>query len=153
MRDEPFDDAPVTTVAERLVDLGLTSPDCVDSSIKVLGANMPKLSGVSDLEGLPGRLVLVFSALAKGFAEAMRRRLSEEQEALTLALIRARENAESALRDSEARFEEVFSTSSIGMVITDLDFNVLRSNRAIANILEHKGGKLEVSRLDEIFRP
>jgi diguanylate cyclase (GGDEF)-like protein/PAS domain S-box-containing protein len=153
MCDEPFDDAPVTTVAERLVDLGLTSPDCVDSSIKVLGANMPKLSGVSDLEGLPGRLVLVFSALAKGFAEAMRRRLSEEQEALTLALIRARENAESALRDSEARFEEIFSTSSIGMVITDLDFNVLRSNRAIANILENKGGKLEVSRLDEIFRP
>jgi diguanylate cyclase (GGDEF)-like protein/PAS domain S-box-containing protein len=152
MRDEPFDDESVSAVAERLVDLGLTSPDCVDMSIKVLGAQMPKLSGVTDLDGLPNRLVLVFSALAKGFAESMRRRLSEEQEALTLALIRARENAESALRDSEARFEEIFSTSSVGMVITDLDFNVIRSNRALAGILEHKGGKLEVNRLDEIFR-
>jgi diguanylate cyclase (GGDEF)-like protein/PAS domain S-box-containing protein len=153
MRAEPLDDVPVTVVAERLVDLGLTSPDCVDSSIKVLGARMPKLSEVADLDGLSGRLVLVFSALAKGFAEAMRRRQSEEQEALTLALIRARENAESALRDSEARFEEIFSTSNVGMVITDLDFGVIRSNRALARILEHEGGKLAVARLDEIFRP
>lgn len=153
LRADPFEDAPVAGVAERLVDLGLTSPECVDSSIKVLGAQMPKLSGVADLVGLPGRLVLVFSALAKGFAESMRTRLSEEQEALTLALIRARENAESALRDSEARFEEIFSASSVGMAITDLEFGVIRSNRALANILEHKGGRLAVARLDEIFRP
>lgn len=153
LRTDPFEDAPVAGVAERLVDLGLTSPECLDSSIKVLGAQMPKLSGVADLVGLPGRLVLVFSALAKGFAESMRTRLSEEQEALTLALIRARENAESALRDSEARFEEIFSASSVGMAITDLEFGVIRSNRALANILEHKGGRLAVSSLDEIFRP
>jgi diguanylate cyclase (GGDEF)-like protein/PAS domain S-box-containing protein len=150
VREEPFADQRVVVVAEQLVDLGLTSPECVDSTIKVLGAHMPKLSGVADLVGLPGRLVLVFSALAKGFAEAMRQRLSEEQETLTLALIRARENAESALRDSEARFEEIFSTSSVGMAITDLDFGVIRSNRALATILEHKG-KLAVGRLDEIF--
>lgn len=150
---EPFLDEPVVAVMDRLVDLGLTSPDCVDSSIKVLGTQMPKLSGVTDLDALPGRLVLVFSAMAKGFAEAMRSRLSEEQEGLTLALIRARENAESALRDSEARFEEIFSTSSVGMAITDLDFGVIRSNRALARILEHEGGKLAVTRLDEIFRP
>jgi diguanylate cyclase (GGDEF)-like protein/PAS domain S-box-containing protein len=153
MRAEPFDDARVLAVAKRLVDLGLSSPECVDSSIKVLGAEMPKLSGVADLTGLPSRLVLVFSALAKGFAEAMRQRQSEEQEALTLALIRARENAETALRDSEAKFEEVFSISSVGMVITDLDFGVIRANRALADILEHKGGKLAVTSLHELFRP
>ena len=153
IRAEPVDDAAILTVADRLVDLGLASPECVDSSIKVLGAKMSKLAGVKDLEGLPSRLVLVFSALAKGFAESMRQRQSEAQEALTLALIRARENAESALRDSEAKFEEVFSASSVGMVITDLDFNIIRGNRALAGILEHKGGKLAVTRLDEIFRP
>jgi diguanylate cyclase (GGDEF)-like protein/PAS domain S-box-containing protein len=152
-RAEPFVDEPVVAVTERLVDLGLTSPDCVDSSIKVLGAQMPKLSGVTDLDALPSRLVLVFSAMAKGFAESMRRRLSEEQEALTRALIRARENAEDALRDSEARFEEIFSTSNVGMAITDLNFCVIRSNRALATILEHKDRKLAVSRLDEIFQP
>ncbi|TDV55254.1 putative bifunctional diguanylate cyclase/phosphodiesterase [Actinophytocola oryzae] len=153
VRGEPFDDAAVMAVADQLVDLGLSSPDCVDSSIKVLGAQMPKLSGVADLVGLPGRLVMVFSALAKGFAESMRQRQSEEQETLTRALIRARENAETALRDSEAKFEEVFSISSVGMVITDLDFGIIRANRALADILEHQGGKLAATRLDELFRP
>lgn len=153
MGAEPFADTPVMCVAERLVALGLSSPECVDSTIKVLGAKMAKLGGVKDLDGLPSRLVLVFSALAKGFAEAMRQRQSEEQEALTLALIRARENAESALRDSEAKFEEIFSASSVGMAITDLDFEIIRSNRALANILEHKGGRLAATRLDDIFRP
>lgn len=153
VRAEPFAAEPVVALAERLVRLGLTSSDCVDCSIKVLGELMPKLSGVSGLEGLPGRLVLVFSGLAKGFAEGMRRRLFEEQEGLTLALIRARENAESALRDSEARFEEIFSTSSVGMAITDLEFGLIRSNRALADILEHRRGKLGVSSLDEIFHP
>ncbi len=150
---EPFAGEAVATVADRLVRLGLATADCIDVSIKVLGELMPKLSGVSGLEGLPGRLVLVFSGLAKGFAEGMRKRLFEEQEGLTRALIRARENAESALRDSEARFEEIFSTSSVGMAITDLDFGLIRSNRALANILEHRRGKLAVQRLDEIFHP
>lgn len=153
VRATPVDEALIMTAADRLVNLGLSSPECVDSSIKVLGAKMPKLSGVEDLDGLPSRLVLVFSALAKGFAESMRQRQSEDQEALTLALIRARENAENALRDSEAKFEEIFSSSSVGMAITDLDFGVIRSNRALASILEHKGGRLAVARLDEIFRP
>jgi len=152
MRAEPFDADPVHQIADRLVRLGLSSSDCVECSIEVLGDLMPKLPDVTDVE-MPGRLVLVFGALAKGFAEGMRQRLFSEQEGLTRALIRARENAERALRDSEARFEEIFSTSSVGMAITDLDFAVIRSNRALADILEHRRGKLAAQRLDEIFHP
>lgn len=153
VRAEPFDEQSVLEVADRLVRLGLTTSECLDVTIKVLGERMPKLSGMSDFISLPSRLVFAFGSLAKGFANGMRQRLFEEQEGLTLALIRARENAEIALRDSEARFEEVFSTSSVGMAITDLDFGVLRANRALADILEHRRGKLGVSRLDEIFHP
>lgn len=150
---EPFDEPAVLDVADRLVELGLAGSECIEVTIKVLGERMPKLSGVTDLLTLPGRLVLVFSSLARGVAEGMRQRLFEEQEGLTLALIRARENAENALRDSEARFEEVFSTSSVGMAITDLDFGIVRTNRALAEILEYGRGKLAVQRLDEIFHP
>ncbi len=70
---------------------------------------------------------------------------------MTLALIRARENAENALRDSEAKFEEIFSTSSVGMAITNLDFCVLRSNRALGQILEYRG--MDAVKLDDIFHP
>jgi diguanylate cyclase (GGDEF)-like protein/PAS domain S-box-containing protein len=55
--------------------------------------------------------------------------------------------------DVDRWLEEIFSTPSVGMVITDLEFDVIRSNRALANILEYKGGRLGVARLDEIFRP
>jgi diguanylate cyclase (GGDEF)-like protein/PAS domain S-box-containing protein len=151
-RAEPFDEARVQGVARRLMSLGLADSACLGETIKVLGERMPKLDGISDLISLPGRLVHVFSTLAKGFAEGMRRRLFEEQEGLTLALVRARENAENALRDSEARFEEIFSTTSVGMAISDLDLGLVRTNRALADILEHRG-KLGVQRLDEIFHP
>ena len=152
-RAEPFDERPVLDVAKHLVALGLTGSECLAVTIKVLGEQMPKLSGVSDLIGLPGRLVVVFGSLAKGLAEGMRHKLLSEQEGLTLALIRARENAENALRASEARFEEIFSTSSVGMAITDLDLGIVRTNRALADILEHRRGKLAAERLDEIFHP
>jgi diguanylate cyclase (GGDEF)-like protein/PAS domain S-box-containing protein len=152
-RAEPYDEQPVLEVANQLVALGLAGSECLNVTIKVLGEHMPKLSGVSDLIGLPGRLVDVFGSLAKGIAEGMRHKLFSEQEGLTLALIRARENAENALRDSEARFEEIFSTSSVGMAITDLDLGIVRSNRALADILEHRRGKLAAERLDEIFHP
>ncbi|MFC4855124.1 putative bifunctional diguanylate cyclase/phosphodiesterase [Actinophytocola glycyrrhizae] len=150
---EPYAEQPVLDVAERLVALGFAGSECLDVTIKVLGERMPKLSGVADLIGLPGRLVDVFGSLARGLAEGMRQRLFSEQEGLTLALIRARENAENALRDSEARFEEVFSTSSVGMAITNLDLGIVRTNRALADILEHRRGKLAATRLDEVFHP
>jgi diguanylate cyclase (GGDEF)-like protein/PAS domain S-box-containing protein len=153
VRVEPFPAEKVGAEAERLVRLGLATSDCIECSIEVLGGLMPKLSDVADVEALPGRLLLVFGAMARGFAEAMRQRLFEEQEGLTVALIRARENAETALRDSEAKFEEIFSTSSVGMAITDLDFGVIRSNRALADILEHRRGKLGITQLDSIFHP
>jgi diguanylate cyclase (GGDEF)-like protein/PAS domain S-box-containing protein len=151
LRAEPVAVDRVVAETDRLVRLGLTSSDCVECSVNVLGALMPKLTEVADLDGLSGRLVLVFSALAKGFAEGMRQRLFEEQEGLTLALIRARENAEDALRDSEAKFEEIFSTSSVGMAITNLDFCMVRSNRALGKILEYR--RMDTVKLDDIFHP
>jgi diguanylate cyclase (GGDEF)-like protein/PAS domain S-box-containing protein len=83
----------------------------------------------------------------------MRQRQFDEQETLTQALVRARENAEQALVDSEARFEEIFRATSVGMAISDLDFGLIRSNRALTQILEHRRGKLNVQRLDELFHP
>ncbi len=153
VRAGSFDAQSVFAVADRLVRLGLAHSDGVECSIEVLGELMPKLPDVADVTDLPGRLVHVFSSLAKGLAEGMRQRLFSEQEGLTRALIHARENAERALHDSEARFSEIFSSSTVGMAITDLDFGILRSNRALADILEHRRGKLAAQRLDEIFHP
>lgn len=157
VRAERFSGEPVTRIMDRLVRLGLTNSECIQCSINTLGERMPQLpefdDSLVDADELSGRLVLLFGAMAGGFNEGMRQRQFEEQEGLTVALIRARENAERALRESEARFEEVFSASSVGMAISDIDLTVLRSNRALATILEHPRGQLAAAQLDEIFHP
>ncbi|HEY0450188.1 putative bifunctional diguanylate cyclase/phosphodiesterase [Actinophytocola sp.] len=153
LRTEPFTAEPAAAVAERLVELGLTSSECVESSVYVLGKEMPHLPELDGIDKAADKLVHVFSAMARGFSDGMRRRLFDEQEGLTLALIRARENAERALSDSEAKFEEIFSTSSVGMAISDLDGGLIRTNRALAEILGHRRGKVIAHRLEEIFHP
>ena len=154
VRAERFSGEPVARIMDRLVRLGLTNSECVECSIDILGERMPQLPEFKDsADELSGRLVLLFGAMAGGFNESMRQRQFQEQEGLTVALIRARENAERALRDSEARFEEVFSASSVGMAISNIDLTIVRANRALATILEHPRGQLAATKLDEIFHP
>lgn len=153
VRTEPFTAEPAAAIAEGLVELGLTSSACVEGSVNVLGKGMPHLPELNGVDRATDKLVHVLSAMARGFSDGMRRRLFDEQEGLTLALIRARENAERALSDSEAKFEEIFSTSSVGMAISDLDGGLIRSNRALAEILAHRRGEVSAHRLEEIFHP
>lgn len=149
----PFTPEPAAEVAHRLVRLGLTTAEAVECSIDQLGVGMPRLPEALRVDDAAGKLVRLLAALARGFADGTRRRLFDEQEGLTRALIRARENAERALKDSEERFEEIFSSSSVGMAISDLDGALIRTNRALAGILGHRRGNLPAERLEEIFHP
>jgi diguanylate cyclase (GGDEF)-like protein/PAS domain S-box-containing protein len=150
---DPFTPEPAVGVARELVNLGLTSPECAQCSIEVLVAGMPQLTERARVADALGKLARLTGALARGFGEGMRRRQFDEQEALTLALISARENAERALEDSEARFEEIFSSSSVGMAISNLDGSLIRTNRALADILDHRHGRITAERLEELFHP
>ncbi|GAB3445213.1 putative bifunctional diguanylate cyclase/phosphodiesterase [Actinophytocola sediminis] len=150
---DPFDEQPAIAVAERLVELGLISSECFELSIKILGAGMPRLPELDGKSDTADKFVRLFSAMARGFTEGLRRKLFDEQEGMTRALVQARENAERALSDSEARFEEIFTKSSVGMAISELDGTLIRSNRALTKILGHGRGKLPASRLEELFHP
>lgn len=78
--------------------------------------------------------------------------LPDAEGSILQALIRARENADLALRDSEARFEEIFGTAPIGMAISDLDGVLVRTNSVLAKILGHRG-RIAVDKLEELFHP
>lgn len=150
---DPFTPEPGVEVARELVNLGLTSPECAQCSIETLVAGMPELPERAGVDDPISKLARLTGALARGFGDGMRRRQFDEQEALTLALIAARENAERALEDSEARFEEIFSASSVGMAISNLDGTLIRTNRALADILDHRHGRIPAQRLEELFHP
>ncbi|WP_162292910.1 putative bifunctional diguanylate cyclase/phosphodiesterase [Actinophytocola xinjiangensis] len=112
--------------------------------------HLPELDGRGDTAD---RLVRLFSSMARGFSEGLRRKLYDEQEDLTRALVQARENAERALSDSEARFEEIFTKSSTGMAISDLEGTLIRSNRALTKILGRDREKVPTARLEDMFHP
>ncbi len=150
---EPFKPTPAVAIARRLVVLGLSTAEGVECTVELLVSRMPQLPEHAGVDEAMVKLARVLGALARGFSEGMRRRQFDEQEGLTLALIQARESAERALEASEARFEEVFSSSSVGMAISDLDGTLVRTNRALANILHHRGGQMPAQRVEELFHP
>jgi diguanylate cyclase (GGDEF)-like protein/PAS domain S-box-containing protein len=143
---EQFSTEPVVRVADSLVGLGLTTPECTELSIRLLGRNMPHLPELTGVDGTAERLVGVFAALSRGFGEGQRRHVFADQERVLRSLIRARE-------DSEARFEQIFSASSVGMAISELDGTLVRTNRALADIVDAHHGRLEEQRLEELFHP
>jgi diguanylate cyclase (GGDEF)-like protein/PAS domain S-box-containing protein len=150
---EPFTPAPGSATARRLVVLGLTSAECVECSVEVLVSRMPKLPECAGVDDAMVKLARVLGAMSRGFSEGMRRRQFDEQEGLTRALIHARESAELALEASEARFEEIFTSSSVGMAISALDGSLLRTNRALADILDYRRGRLPAHSIEELFHP
>jgi len=152
-QDEPFTAEAAVRVGKGLVGFGLTNPESVEVSIDVLGTRMPHLPELAGVPDAADRLARLIGSLTRGFSDEMRRRLLGEQEGVTRALIRARENAESELAASEERFEEIFSASSVGMAISKIDGTLVRTNRALADILDHRRGRIPAERLAEIFHP
>src|SRR3954464_5498980 len=152
-QDEPFTAEAAVRVGKGLVGFGLTNPESVEVSIDVLVRRMPHLPELAGVPDAADRLARLIGSLTRGFSDEMRRRLLGEQEGVPRALIRARENAESELAASEERFEEIFSASSVGMAISEIDGTLVRTNRALADILDHRRGRIPAERLAEIFHP
>lgn len=82
--------------------------------------------------------------------------LYREGQPQTICVIRDishRKQAESALRDSEARFRTVFEESALGIALKDLDGRILASNPALQEMLGYSGAELRYRRFDELTHP
>jgi PAS domain S-box-containing protein/diguanylate cyclase (GGDEF)-like protein len=140
--------APAVEIGQELVATGFGKAGCIRATIDVLGA------GLSEVEGVPAEELLpALASVAAGFAAATRDRLFSEQEDIRHALVRAKENVERDLQASEARFQDVFASSAVGMLISDLGGGVARANEALELMLGYRKGTLFRKRLDDIFHP
>src|SRR5690606_19106418 len=84
----------------------------------------------------------VLGELATGFACQLREQSLQEQEALKQAVLRARDEAEQALRASEARSRAVFNSSPLGIAIVNLDGVIEETNLAMREIFNCPESKL-----------
>ncbi|MGH3646486.1 MAG: putative bifunctional diguanylate cyclase/phosphodiesterase, partial [Micromonosporaceae bacterium] len=144
---EPFSDQPGYEIGRALVAAHFTSPVTLGETIGVLGSRF-----VAGLESpVPGeavgpdlalRLSALQGAVAAGYAEALRDRTLSEQEQIRMAVTTAREEAQQALRASEARFRAVFADAAFGMCISDVDGYIIDVNDALVELLGYSADEM-----------
>ncbi|HEY0699939.1 MAG TPA: GGDEF domain-containing protein, partial [Micromonospora sp.] len=103
LRAEPFDPRVARQVGADLVSAHITSAEGLGRTVEIIHLRLLRDLGLAgeDLEDRLGRLL---GALAASYTDCLRHRTLNEQESIRRADLRARQQAEQALRDSQARF-------------------------------------------------
>jgi diguanylate cyclase (GGDEF)-like protein/PAS domain S-box-containing protein len=148
------EDAPEPTgmrVGARLVREGFIDPTALQATIDSLTQGL-----LGDLERTPDvelarRTVALLGALSAGYADGLRSYTLTQQEQLKQALFNAMVRTEHNLRATENRFREVFTSSAVGIAITDLDGMCVESNPALSQILACPPGRLAGRMLQDFF--
>ncbi|MFC5056950.1 PAS domain S-box protein, partial [Saccharothrix xinjiangensis] len=131
----PFRTAPGYEIGARLVEAHFTGTDTLGRTVQLLGDDLLAELGVPRDELMRSRLAALQGALSAGYARALRERTLAEQEAIRAAVLDARDQAEAALRASEARFRAMFTEAAIGIGIADIEGRILDVNQALQDML------------------
>lgn len=153
LRGEKFCADPARDVGERLVKGGFTGEQSLSRTIEVLGQVLPNDPDLADVEDLGDRVVCVLGAVAAGYAAGLRALTLDQQEQVKQALLVAKEDAERGLRVSEARFRELFTSSAVGIAISDLDGQLVETNQALRDIVGESVAQLTGRSVYELLDP
>jgi PAS domain S-box-containing protein len=133
--DEPFLAAQAQAVGSELVRLGYTRPAALGKTLEVMGRELPLCLTEHGLLEQQPRVAAMLAELAAGFTQQFSERILGEQETIREALLTQRDQAEAALRESEARFRAIFASAPIGMAVADMQGRILSTNQALQKIL------------------
>ncbi len=148
-------------IGHLLVEAHLTAP-AVPARVIVLLARLARLARLAGLAGpfdpvagsdRADRLAALQGAVAAGHATAVRLLLLDQQEAIHQAAITARDGAERALRDSEARFRTLFGQAPVGIGIGDVHGRILEVNDALKRMLGYSLDEFRSRRVEEFMHP
>ncbi|TDQ01055.1 EAL domain-containing protein [Labedaea rhizosphaerae] len=146
---DDFDRAAALDTGARLISWGYRAPITLQASMEVLGRGLPVLDDFADHaepHELDRRIVAFLGAMAGGFTEGARQRLFDQQQDVVRALTIAKEH-------SDARFREVFTTTAVGMAISQLDGKLVDTNVALAEILGYGTTDPPAATIFDIFHP
>ncbi|MFF7393587.1 putative bifunctional diguanylate cyclase/phosphodiesterase [Streptomyces scabiei] len=132
LRARTYDAEEGRAVGAALVAAHCTEPEALSQTLDCVEAYLVLYcGGDGPQEDLRARSSRLQSAMAAGYAEALRQRTLAEQEAIARAALEAQGAVARALHATEARFRAVFEGAAIGIGIADLDGNVLQVNGAL----------------------
>lgn len=132
LRERTYDAEAGRAVGAALVGAHCTEPEALGQSLDCVDAYLVLYcGGDGPQEDLRARAARLQSAMAAGYAEALRQRTLAEQEAIARAALEAQGAVARALHATEARFRAVFEGAAIGIGIADLEGNILQVNGAL----------------------
>ncbi|WP_200305417.1 putative bifunctional diguanylate cyclase/phosphodiesterase [Streptomyces adelaidensis] len=132
LRARTYDAEEGKAVGAALVEAHCTEPEALSQTLDCVDAYLVLYCGGDRLqEDLRARAARLQSAMAAGYAEALRQRTLAEQEAIARAALEAQGAVARALHATEARFRAVFEGAAIGIGIADLEGNILQVNGAL----------------------
>ncbi|MET0236504.1 MAG: diguanylate cyclase [Kibdelosporangium sp.] len=147
----PFDPSCAADVGRALVNNDFTDPESLRCTVEILAAAL-LLDADRPTDREPAEKVLaLLSNLATGYATGIRLRTLDQQEHIKQALLKSKRQAERRERAATERFEEVFHASAIGMALTDMAGDFVRTNSALADILECPEADLAGRNIHELF--
>jgi PAS domain S-box-containing protein len=139
-------------IGRLLVQAHLTAPAAVQHTVVLLGQES---SGLIDGERRidAGHLARMQGGVAAGHAAAVQQLLLDQQEAIHRAAITARDGAERALRESEARFRTLFGQAPVGIGIGDVQGTIHEVNDALQRMLGYTLEEFRARRVEEFMHP
>ncbi|MET0233318.1 MAG: EAL domain-containing protein [Kibdelosporangium sp.] len=153
LRKDPVDTAVTGPVTERLVAMNCVDGASLRRTVEVLGRALPALPELQDVARLDDKVVILLGALSASYAESIRADVFKQQQEIEEALISALRDARGSLKISEARFDEVATSSPSGIVLTDLDGRFVRTNHAFSQIVDYSPGELTALSLFDLVHP
>ena len=148
VRADPPDVKEVGEVGTALVNRAISGKATLATSLSVLGGGL--LSMPEPPDDLPRRVVMVLSALSAGYSEALRERTYISQEALKRSLIKAKRDTERSLADSDARLRAIFSSSAVGIAISEPTGKFSQTNGALTEILGYAQPELAAMSVQDL---
>ena len=149
---EPFVSRPARDVGASLVAAHFTGSETLSRTIELFDDRLLQALH-ADTAKYRGRLARMNGALAAGFADALRERALTEHEAILRAALRAREDAEQAMRASQARFRAVFRGGATAIAIGDVNGHILDVNPALIDMLGYSASELRGQRVTDFIHP
>ncbi|WP_370943907.1 putative bifunctional diguanylate cyclase/phosphodiesterase [Amycolatopsis sp. cg5] len=126
----------------KLVELRCVGPESLRVTMDVLAKALPQAPELRHLDRLTERVLLTMGALTSGYSEALRENIQTRQEDLSRALFKVEQEARRTTLIAQAQFEQLFTSSTSGVALTDLDGRFLRVNDALAESLQHPPAQL-----------
>ncbi|PZS38104.1 MAG: GGDEF domain-containing protein, partial [Pseudonocardiales bacterium] len=149
-----FDPSVGRRIGVDMVGAHFTGTETLGATVALIIERLPDLLGqLRHGVNVASRVAGLTGSLAAGYANALRERSLDEQDAIYRAGLRARRQAQQALTASEARFRGVFHASPVAIAISDPDGRIVQTNRSLDNTLGYRPAELLGRELTELFAP